>query len=86
MGALEFLPEVAKTDKAEMIDVKSLADLAERIFIERENAHIMPEESITMQSLLRWEHRLVDANLRLSLPSIKLRGDTKRSGGWAAGL
>ena len=52
MGALEFLPEVAKTDKAEMIDVKSLADLAERIFIERENAHIMPEESITMQSLL----------------------------------
>lgn len=52
MGALEFLPEVAKADKAEMIDVKSLADLAERIFIERENAHIMPEESITMQSLL----------------------------------
>ena len=33
MGALEFLPEVAKTDKAEKIDVKSLADLAERIFI-----------------------------------------------------
>ena len=52
MVALEFLPEVAKTDKAEKIDVKSLADLAERIFIERENAHIMPEESITMQSLL----------------------------------
>lgn len=52
MGALEFLPEVAKTDKAEKIDVKSLADLAERIFSERENAHIMPEESITMQSLL----------------------------------
>lgn len=52
MGALEFLPEVAKTDKAEKIDVKSLADLAECIFFERENAHIMPEESITMQSLL----------------------------------
>ena len=49
---MEFLPEIAKTDKAEKIDVKSLADLAERIFIERENAHIMPEESITMQSLL----------------------------------
>lgn len=29
-----------------------MADLAERIFVERENARIMPEESITMQSLL----------------------------------
>lgn len=32
--------------------MKSLADLAERIFVERENARILPEESITMQSLL----------------------------------
>lgn len=30
----------------------SLTDLAERIFSERENARIMPGESITMQSLL----------------------------------
>ena len=45
MGALEFVPE-------EKVDIKSLADLAERIFVERENARIMPEESITMQSLL----------------------------------
>ena len=75
MGALEFLPEVAKADKAEMIDVKSLADLAERIFIERENAHIMPEENLSLCSpCLRWEHRLVDASLRQLLPSIKLRG------------
>lgn len=52
MGALEFLPEISHERKAEMIEIKSLADLAERIFIERENAHIMPEESIMMQSLL----------------------------------
>ena len=53
MGALEFLPEVAQSGgKTEKIDIKSLSDLAERIFVERENARIMPEESITMQSLL----------------------------------
>ena len=52
MGALEFIPEVNRERKVGKIDVKSLADLAERIFIERENARIMPEESITMQSLL----------------------------------
>ena len=34
------------------IDVKSLAELAERIFIERENARIMLDESVAMQSLL----------------------------------
>lgn len=52
MGALEFLPEVSRERKTGKIDVKSLANLAERIFIERENARILPEESITMQSLL----------------------------------
>lgn len=52
MGALEFLPETSREHRAEKIDMKSLADLAERIFTERENVHIMPEESITMQSLL----------------------------------
>ena len=52
MGALEFQPEVTHDRKATKINVKSLADLAERIFTERENARIMPEESITMQSLL----------------------------------
>ncbi len=52
MGALEFIPEANREHRAGKIDVKSLADLAERIFIERENARIMPEESITMQSLL----------------------------------
>ena len=52
MGALEFLPELTRDRRAEKIDMKSLADLAERIFTERENARILPEESITMQSLL----------------------------------
>ena len=52
MGALEFLPEVSRERKVEKIDIKSLANLAERIFMERENARILPEESITMQSLL----------------------------------
>ena len=52
MGALEFLPEMTRERRAGKIDVKSLADLAERIFAEREHAHILPEESITMQSLL----------------------------------
>ena len=52
MGALEFQPELSREPRAEKIDMKSLADLAERIYIEREHARIMPEESITMQSLL----------------------------------
>ena len=52
MGALEFLPEVSRERKAGKIDIKSLANLAERIFTEKENARILPEESITMQSLL----------------------------------
>ena len=65
MGALEFLrpvgskpaklerqPEYAREQKAQKIDMKSLADLAERIYTEREQARIMPDENITMQSLL----------------------------------
>ena len=52
MGALEFVPEVSRERRVEKIDIKSLASLAERISTERENARILPEESITMQSLL----------------------------------
>ncbi len=52
MGALEFMPDISRGRKAEKIDVKSLTELAERIFMARENVSIMPEESITMQSLL----------------------------------
>lgn len=35
MGALEFVPETNRERRTEKIDVKSLADLAERIFVER---------------------------------------------------
>ena len=52
MGALEFEPELSRERKAAKVDVKSLADLAARIYTERENARILPDESITMQSLL----------------------------------
>ena len=52
MGALEFQPEQSHERKAERINIKSLAELAARIYTDRENARILPEESITMQSLL----------------------------------
>ncbi len=52
MGALEFEPELSRERRATKIDMKSLADLAARIYTERENARILPDESITMQSLL----------------------------------
>ena len=52
MGALEFQPELSHERKTEKIDMKSLTELAERIYNERENAHILPEETVTMQSLL----------------------------------
>lgn len=52
MGALEFLPEISRERKAEKIDLQSLVNLAERIFTERENVRILPEESVSMQSLL----------------------------------
>lgn len=48
MGALEFLPKVSRERKTEKMDIRSLVNLAERIFIERENARILPEESIAM--------------------------------------
>lgn len=52
MGALEFQPELSHERKATKIDLKSLADLAERIYTEKDTVHILPDESITMQSLL----------------------------------
>lgn len=52
MGALEFVPETGHEQRMGKIDVKSLSDLAERIFNDREKAHILPDESITVQSLL----------------------------------
>lgn len=52
MGALEFLPESSGIKKAEKLNLEALTTLAQRIFVERENARILPEESLTMQSLI----------------------------------
>lgn len=52
MGALEFVPDVSRASVKERIDIPSLVELARRIFTERENARILPEESLTMQSLI----------------------------------
>lgn len=52
MGALEFLPESSGIKKSERLNLKILTELAQRIFIERTNARILPEESLSMQSLI----------------------------------
>ena len=52
MGAFEFVPEIERGALTDKIDIKALADLAEKIALERENVKIMPDESITLQSLI----------------------------------
>lgn len=52
MGALEFIPEVKLGKSKDKVDVQSLIELAQRIFKDRENAVIRPDESITMQALI----------------------------------
>lgn len=65
MGALEFLrpvgskpaelervPEIKRGSMTGQIDIKALADLAEKIALERENVRILPDESLTLQSLI----------------------------------
>ena len=52
MGALEFVPEIERASVIDSVDLKALSTLAEKIAIERENAKILPEESITLQSLI----------------------------------
>lgn len=52
MGALEFVPEIERSPMTDKIDIKALADLAEKIASERENVRILPNESLTMQSLI----------------------------------
>ena len=52
MGALEFIPESSGIRKSEKLNMKALTDLAQRIFAERENVRLMPDESLTMQSLI----------------------------------
>ena len=52
MGALEFVPEIERGTMMDKIDIKALADLAEKIAIERDKVRIMPDESLTLQSLI----------------------------------
>ena len=52
MGALEFVPEIDRGTMPDKIDIKALANLAEKIAIDRENVRIMPDESLTLQSLI----------------------------------
>ena len=52
MGALEFVPEIERGAMTDKIDIKALADLAEKIAVERENVRILPDESLTLQSLI----------------------------------
>lgn len=52
MGALEFVPEIDRGSMIDKIDIKALADLAEKIALERENVRILPDESLTLQSLI----------------------------------
>ena len=52
MGALEFFPETYDFNFAEDLKLKALIDLAEQIYTQRENAHIAPDQSLTMQALM----------------------------------
>ena len=52
MGALEFVPDISRMSTKNRIDIPSLVELARKIFTERENARILPEESLTMQALI----------------------------------
>lgn len=52
MGALEFIPESSGIKESEQLNLKALTELAQKIFTEREKAKILPDESLTMQSLI----------------------------------
>ena len=51
MGALEFEPAMSIQDDAQDIQIQDLYALAQRIFDERSEVSVLPEESITMQRL-----------------------------------
>ena len=52
MGALEFFPETSNFSPEENINLKALIELAGKIYTQRENAHINPDQSLTMQVLM----------------------------------
>lgn len=52
MGALEFIPEIDRGPVTDDINIKALADLAEKIQNERENIRIEANEELTLRSLI----------------------------------
>lgn len=52
MGALEFFPEIDRGPITDDINIKALADLAEKIQNERENIRIEADEELTLRSLI----------------------------------
>lgn len=52
MGALEFVPEIERGTQMDKINIKALADLAEKILNDRENIHIDADEELTLHSLI----------------------------------
>lgn len=52
MGALEFIPETSNIKHSEAVNLQELVELSQRLFSERSNAIILPEEPITAQALI----------------------------------
>ena len=52
MGALEFVPDAQINPRAEKIDITALAQLAQKIFNDREKAVIEANETITKKLLM----------------------------------
>jgi serine/threonine-protein kinase HipA len=52
MGALEFIPEIDRGPIADNINIKALAELAEKIQKEREHIQIAVDEELTLHSLI----------------------------------
>ena len=71
MGALEFVPEIERGAITGQIDIKALADLAEKIAIELDNVRILPDESLTLQSLIAVGTSAGGRQPKVSLPSTR---------------
>lgn len=52
MGALEFVPVCGESDEEDDIDISSLANLASKVYLNRESAVLSESESVTMKKLI----------------------------------
>lgn len=52
MGAMEFEPEMPLGATSDRIEIETLAALAQKIYAERSESHILPEEELTLQLLM----------------------------------